>query len=217
MNRDHVRFCEENDRIEILDLGDEATIGGLVGGLEAFRLAGSLRTSRCAGCGECCTQPIPVLAQDMRALSAAGLLRVSYPSRPDPSLYEEAVRTLMRDADLNTEDARGIYEYNNSTPIILERRSDGSCVFLESGYCSIYERRPLACRIYLCCMGSRLEILEEQIVSSGTWHAYAEIGWLDGVALAPNPFNKVTDYLDVRIADFDAPSVDSMEKLFFYF
>jgi hypothetical protein len=66
-------------------------------------------------------------------------------------------------------------------------------------------------------MGERLEILQEQIVSCGTWHAYASLGWIDAGLLAPNPFGSAGDHSEVLLAEFSERCVDSMEKLFFYF
>ncbi len=217
MSTPQVEFVEVDGRIDLVGHTPQATIGDLVRDLEAFRLQGSLRTAACAGCGECCSQPIPVFAEDMRSLTAAGICRVRFPSRPDPAAWHGDVETLMRDTGMELNEARSIYEYNTGEPIILDRNPDSTCVFLQKGYCSIYEQRPLTCRIYLCCMGERLEVLQEQIVSRGTWHAYADQGWVDGALCAPNPFAHSQTYLDILLEEFAPPSVDSMEKLFFYF
>lgn len=34
--------------------------------------------------------------------------------------------------------------------LVLDTREDGSCVYLEDGRCSIYSRRPWACRVFDC-------------------------------------------------------------------
>lgn len=41
---------------------------------------------------------------------------------------------------------------------ILARRGDGACVYLVEERCSIYARRPSACRDYDCCQDTRTHV-----------------------------------------------------------
>lgn len=42
---------------------------------------------------------------------------------------------------------------------ILARRADGACVYLSDERCSIYARRPSACRDYDCCQDGRTNVV----------------------------------------------------------
>lgn len=39
---------------------------------------------------------------------------------------------------------------------LIERRADGSCVFLQEGRCSVYEKRPRVCRGFPTELGPRV-------------------------------------------------------------
>lgn len=47
---------------------------------------------------------------------------------------------------------------------VLPQRPDGSCVHLIDDRCSIYERRPLACRIFDCRMAALLQVMSSDPV-----------------------------------------------------
>ena len=271
-----VTFAEVDDRIEIEGWELDATVRDLVEGIEAFRLAGTLRTARCAGCGECCYQRIPVFAEDLPLLARAveqrgpehatgaadhadpptsqdpagassptaghrarepqgaelshagrittesppevlaqevtsGLLGavLELPERPDAERYRKGIADLARQFDLSPRDARLIYEYNNSEPIILARGADGACVFLRDGWCTIYDYRTIIGRLYVCNMAERFAVLEEQIVVQGTWHAYARLGWIEPELLEGNPFFETESAWDIPLSSFQAPSPES--------
>ena len=42
---------------------------------------------------------------------------------------------------------------DNIPAIAIPRKQDGGCFYLESGKCTIYEKRPKACRIFDCRLG----------------------------------------------------------------
>jgi len=62
-------FITENNEIEIRRYDADTTLAGLAAELEAFRqTAPDLRTGKCKGCGECCSDNIPVLGLDLAIL-----------------------------------------------------------------------------------------------------------------------------------------------------
>lgn len=220
-----VRFSVLADRIELDSYTDEATLEDFVHGLEAFRRATSLKTSRCAGCGECCLQPIPVLGVDINSIaraletSPAEVVRdrlLLPESHPSPVERKKAIREISRHMKMPEDQAAIVYDFNNAERVILQRRGDGACCFLQNGLCTIYESRPLTCRIYLCAMGDKLSILHENIVQQGTNHLYRALGWIEEED-AVNPFVGAEGWGKVPLRACVPPDLESAESLFFYF
>ncbi|MGA2975063.1 MAG: YkgJ family cysteine cluster protein [Spirochaetia bacterium] len=225
MATNDVRFSVLADRIELDSYTDEATLEDFVRGLEAFRISTSLKTSRCAGCGECCLQPIPVLGVDIDAIAQAletspaevvrdHLLLPEFHASPDER--KKAIREISRSMKMPEGQAAIVYDFNNAERVILQRRGDGACCFLTNGLCTIYESRPLSCRIYLCAMGDKLSILHENIVQLGTNHLYRALGWIEEEE-AVNPFVGSEGWGRVPLRACEPPDLDSAESLFFYF
>ena len=227
-----VRLVVAEGRIELEGYAPGATVRDLVEEVERFRLERKeLITARCAGCGECCNQRIPVFTEDMERLcsSRAGLDHgperrifldgaVDLPQPPDMVARAAGIRDMIRDMQMSTEEATSIYEFNQSEPIALRHGEDGMCVFLRDGSCTIYPYRTLTCRLYVCNMGERLSVLQERIVTEGTWHAYEALGWTGGTDLSHNAFRGAGSHWDLELSAFE-PDGDRSdpEKLFFYF
>lgn len=208
---DGVRLVVLSDRIELERCSDEATLQDLVRGIEQVRLLSRLKVSRCAGCGGCCRQPIPVFGVDLANLAAAldapdersVLERLAVPDlRPSGLERRAAIRKLSRDTGLPLEQAERLYEFNNGEQVSLRRADDGSCEFLRDGMCTIYERRPLVCRLYLCQMGDRLSVLHENITRQGVWHLYERAGWLCRDDIPRNPFVQAGRWEEARLSAF---------------
>jgi Fe-S-cluster containining protein len=221
-----LRFSSSSGKVELDFYSDDATLLDLVRGVEDARRRTDLKVSRCAGCGECCSQPIPVIGMDIPHLAtgiSAGLddvlsRHLVWPEwRPDGFERRKAIRELARDLAMSDDQAACAYDFNNGEPAILPRAADGTCRFLEKGLCTIYEHRPLACRIYLCAMGDRLSVLQESIVHHGTWHLYALAGWIEMNDIASNPFVHAATWEGVPVSAFAPTDPGNPEDLFFYF
>ena len=62
-------FITENNEIELVEYDAGATLTDLAAELESFReTAPDLKTGKCRGCGECCSDNIPVLGLDFAVL-----------------------------------------------------------------------------------------------------------------------------------------------------
>ena len=221
-----LHFSSSAGRVELESYSEVATLADLVRGVETARLQTSLAVSQCAGCGKCCYEPIPVIGTDIPQL-AAGMgvqetevldRHLVWPeSRPSGEERHEAIRELARGMSMSDEQAAYAYDFNNGEPVILPRAADGACRFLDVGLCTIYEHRPLACRIYLCAMGDQLSMLQEGIVHHGTWHLYSRAGWIAEAHIAANPFLKALSWETVPIASFAPLDPGDPEDLFFFF
>lgn len=78
-------------------------------------------SSQCQkGCSYCCYHPISLSQEESKYISSL-----------KPEVHQERLKK-QRD------------HFKNSTPISYE---DRACVYLEGGHCSVYERRPLICRL----------------------------------------------------------------------
>lgn len=203
----------------------EVSLAAFARVLDDFRLRRELRTKRCRDCGECCNQPIPVLGCDIEELSSAAGINVGglaaelleTPGIPSIDARRKAVGDLMRQNDLPELEATLLYEYNHADPVILKRRSDGTCIFLRGTLCSIYPSRPFMCRLYLCNMGERLSVLYEKIIGQGIWHLYSRLGWIEESELGHNPFVRRRSVDGVRLGDFDVDLEAARDRLFFFF
>jgi Fe-S-cluster containining protein len=226
-----VALAVDQGHIELERYAPDATVRDLVEEVERFRLERTeLVTSRCAGCGECCNQRIPVFAEDIERLcsSRAGLTgearqaflseAIELPQRPDMAARAAGIKDMVRDMGMTQEEATSIYEFNQAEPIVLRHGADGMCGFLRAGMCTIYPYRTLTCRLYVCNMAERLSILQERMVTEGTWHAYEALGWTAGADLSHNAFRAAASSWELPLSAFE-PEGDrgDPEKLFFYF
>ena len=209
-----VEVAVQAGRIELVGYGEEASLAELADAIERIRVAPGLITASCRGCGGCCAEEIPVLGLDLQGRIDKDSLTL--PKPPDPAERREAVEQLAGEHRLSLEEATLLYDHNNAEPITL-RRCCGRCVNLAGGLCTIYERRPYICRLYVCNMGERLEGVYQGIVALGTWHAYQVLGWIGEEDLAGNPFITAGGYRDVRVAAFEGSLGRALESLFFYF
>lgn len=226
-----VLLAVREDRIELERYEPGATVRDLVNEVERIRLdEKTLVTSRCEGCGECCAQRIPVFAEDMdrlcslRADLESDADRWSFlgtalelPQRPDMAARAAGIREMVRDMGMSADEATSVYEFNQAEPITLRHAEDGRCAFLRSGMCTIYAHRTLTCRLYVCNMGQRLSVLQEQIVTEGTWHAYEALGWTQGEDLSHNAFHGAASHWDLKLSLFERADPGDPGKLFFYF
>jgi Fe-S-cluster containining protein len=229
-----LEFIAENEEIELKYYDQDATLSELSASLEAFRLSCGLKTSECRGCGECCSDNIPVLGLDIPTLleglhidfSQAIQSILVLPERPDLDFRRKAIKEMAQSASISTLEAALLFEYNNAEPIILARR-DGlspqcddnpqACCFLQDNLCSRYTVRPYSCGLYLCNMGERLSYIQEMIVRQGTWHAYFKLGWIEEEEIVHNPFLKADSYDKLLVSDFEFKLESTLEQLFFYF
>jgi Fe-S-cluster containining protein len=209
-----VELAVQGERIELLGYGKGATLSGLAEAVEAIRVTPGLITASCRGCGGCCAEAIPVLGLDLGG--GRGAYSLALPGPPDRAERRHAVEQLAAEHELSREQAALLYDHNNAEPITLSR-SCGRCDNLSVGLCTIYGRRPYACRLYVCNMGERLEGVYEGIVALGTWHAYHVLGWIDEGDIAGNPFLGAGGYHEVPVEAFEANLRSALESLFFYF
>ena len=90
-------YVTENNEIELLRYDADATLADLAAELESFREAAEdLKTGKCKGCGECCSDNIPVLGLDFEVLGIEPAALSLNPTaqgidpeaaRPDPAVY----------------------------------------------------------------------------------------------------------------------------------
>lgn len=220
-----IEFIAENEEIELKAYDPETTLAELVEALEAFRLTCSFKTIDCKGCGDCCSDNIPVLGLDLQLLQDG--LSISFeqasdsiltlPEKPNIASRRKAIKEMSQSASITILEATLQYEYNNAEPLILAKKGSGKCCFLENSLCSKYMIRPYSCGLYLCNMGERLSFIEEMIIRQGTWHAYYKLGWIGEQDISHNPFLKAASYEKLLLADFDFNLESALEQLFFYF
>lgn len=222
-----IRLELEDDKIELKEYSDDASLQELTKEVEHIRLTNNLKTRYCKGCGECCNQPIPVMGLDIinfqkRNLSSLDEVCDKYlvfPKKPDLDSRHNGIKEFMDTCKLSKDEASLLYEYNQCEPVILPRKKDGTCTFLnnKTGLCTIYEYRTYTCGLYICTMGDELSMIQEMIVRQGTWHAYSLLGWIDKDEISHNPFLDADTYDKVYIKDFKFDSQGAIEQLFFYF
>jgi len=225
-NADLVKFfIKDNDEIELEYYSEDATLAELNETLESLRLECGLKTSQCKGCGECCSDNIPVLGADLKALldglgmsfeQAAEEILI-LPEKPDIASRKKAIKEMSKAAGISRLESALLYEYNNAEPIILAKQDSGECCFLSNKLCSKYLIRPFSCGLYLCNMGEKLSYLQEMIIRQGTWHAYYKMGWIEKEEILHNPFLKTEDYNKLLVSDFDFNLRNTLEQLFFYY
>ncbi|HOJ12625.1 MAG TPA: YkgJ family cysteine cluster protein [Clostridiales bacterium] len=216
-----------DDKIELVEYSDDASLQELSDEVNSFRLKNALKTRDCKGCGECCNQPIPVFGLDLINIQKKTGLELNdvlsryvvLPERPDLDERCRGIEDFMRTCGLDETEAAIMYEYNQCEPLILPRKKDGTCEFLDkkTGLCTIFNYRPFTGGLYLCNMGDELSIIQEMVVRHGTWHAYSILGWISEKEIGYNPFLKVDSYDKIYIKDFNFNPEEALGKLFFYF
>ena len=141
------------------------------------------------------------------------------PQKPDLEKRRKGIKDFMMNFGLDEVKAAIMYEYNQCEPLILPRREDGTCVFLDinTKLCGIFAYRPFTGGLYLCNMGDELSAIQEMVVRFGTWHAYSMLGWISEEEISYNPFLKEDSYDKMYIKDFYFNPEEALEKLFFYF
>lgn len=215
------------NKIELVDYSEDASLQELSNEINSFRLTNDLKTRDCKGCAECCNQPIPVLGLDLvkiqneTKLSFDDVIKkyIILPNKPDLEEREKGIEDFNKTFGLDEINAAIMYEYNQCEPLILPRRDDGTCEFLDvkTGLCEIFEYRPFTGGLYLCNMGDELSMIQEMVVRYGTWHAYSMLGWVLEKDISYNPFLNVDSYDNMYIKDFYFNPEEALEKLFFYF
>lgn len=223
-----IEFAIEDNEIELKHYDPDTTLTDLVKGLEAYRTseaAADLKTSGCKGCGECCSDNIPVLGLDIpRLMDGLGIgfdeaanSIFMLPEKPDMAFRRKAIKEMARSASISEFEATLLFEYNNAEPVIMAKNADMQCCFLSSGLCSKYSIRPYSCGLYLCNMGPRLSYIQEMIIRQGTWHAYFRLGWISEADITHNPFLTADSYDGLLVSDFEFRLENTLEQLFFYF
>jgi Fe-S-cluster containining protein len=219
-----VSLAVVESRIELLDYSPSTTLVELAEQLNAFRSQPGLMTSFCAMCSRCCYDTIPLFGYDVASLQRLAAERgerfedyVVLPERVSTAARRRGIRELERDNGMSRAEATLIYEANAASPISLARNGLGGCRFLDGPLCSIYPRRPFACRLYLCNMGERLESLYDGIVTQGIWHSYHVMGWIEAEEIIHNPFLSAESFDEVMLEGFEADLGGVAEDLFFYF
>lgn len=220
-----IEFITENNAIELKYYDPDTSLRELSDELEAYRLTCGLKTAECKGCGECCSDNIPVLGLDLEPLlkgldigfKEASEKLLILPEKPNIASRRKAVAEMSASCGITPLEAAILYEYNNAEPIILGKQAGGECCFLRNNLCSQYSIRPYSCGLYLCTMGEKLSYLQEMVIRQGTWHAYYKLGWICREDISHNPFLKASSYDQLPVKDFDFDLKDSLEQLFFYF
>lgn len=220
-----VEFISENNEIELKQYDLKTTLPELVAALESYRQTCDLKTKNCKGCGECCSDDIPVLGLDLQKLQEGLSIPFSkaiqsilvLPEQPDLKFRQKAIKEMSESASITILEATLLYEYNNAEPIILAKQDSGECCFLQQNICSRYTFRPYSCGLYLCNMGERLSYIQEMIIRQGTWHTYSKLGWIPEASIPHNPFLKASSYETLLVADFEFELKNTLDQLFFYF
>ena len=95
---------------------------------------------QCKRCGECCRKSSPTLLLEDRKLVLRGVipLRYLYTLRKGEKAFDNLNQTLV---DLQEELIK-----------VKEKEDTRECIFFDplSSSCTIYEHRPLQCRVFLC-------------------------------------------------------------------
>lgn len=228
-----IKLITQKNKIELESFTDNATLTDLAEAIKSHCDQTDLITKNCYGCGGCCNQDIPVLGFDLNLLQQKlqqGLQQEwnfdlnSLPDKyfilPDKTAIKErnnSIKDLKNQFNYTNLQASLIYEFNQSEPIILSKKSDRECLFLEKKLCKIFSLRPFICSLYICNAANHLAAMLENIVRQGTWHAYYILGWIEKQEINHNPFLKYNQYKEVLLKDFDTDMTNMLSDLFFYF
>lgn len=103
----------------------------------------------CKRCGECCRRSSPTLHLEDRDIILKGIIpfRDLYTLRKGEKAYDNLNQTLV---NLQEELIK-----------VKEKRNSRECIFFDSlsSSCTIYEHRPLQCRVFLCSKPERSRAL----------------------------------------------------------
>ena len=221
-----IRLAVEDNTIEMLEYSESSSLSELRQCVEETREHEGLKTADCAGCGQCCFyENLPILGYDISPLAenlgvTVKQLFEKWVSKPEPPNIDErriAIRDLERQQKVSSQVAALLYEYNQAEPIRFAKSEAGSCVLLNDNLCTIYTIRPYTCALYVCNMGEKLSVLQEQIVRQGVWHSYFLMEWVPEQDISHNPFLRHNSYDDLLISEFDFDLESALESLFFYF
>lgn len=223
-----IEFTIEENDIELKYYDLDTTLTELAEALESYRIsteAAGLKTNGCKGCGECCSDNIPVLGFDIPRLldgldigfDEASKTVLTLPEKPDMAFRRKAIKEMARSASITELEATLLFEYNNAETVIMAKKANMQCCFLNNNLCSGYTIRPYSCGLYLCNMGQRLSYIQEMIIRQGTWHAYSRLGWISESDIPHNPFLAADSYEKLLLSSFEFQLENTLEQLFFYF
>lgn len=136
-----IEFITEDEEIELKFYDPNVTLSELAAALEAFRLTCGLKTSECKGCGECCSDDIPVLGLDISTILKG--MNISFeqaiqstlvlPEKPDVAFRRKAILEMAQSTSITPLEATLLFEYNNAEPIILSRKAEHPTQSVQDG------------------------------------------------------------------------------------
>jgi hypothetical protein len=192
ISSDKVRFWWDNELecydLEVLDLS--ATVSDYEINVSAPLAAPDARrkySEHCVGCSICCGGRLPLTVVDLYRLKFSGL--------------------GMALALNSWVDTYGLVQRNGeSIDIVLRLDQYETCTLWnrEDGICSVYEKRPLICRTYICApLSWRASELRGQIVNAGEDELVGILGLDNGSrgAERSQPFAGILDYGGVMLRD----------------
>jgi len=144
------RHLAEEVSVENLKAAIGAMYEAIDGLLEAFlqRAGSDGKPSECKkGCAFCCFQPVFALTHEMLYLK--DFIRQSFPPEKQTQFID-----LSREKSLLT----------LNKPLEEQQAVKKACPFLKDNSCSVYEARPMACRIYL---SSSVRSCEKELKGEG--------------------------------------------------
>ena len=155
----------------------QTSIGRFVASMSASAVRAKLTrlkqsAQNCGGCGRCCHDgDIPLTHFDLGGLAAARFADL-FARQPELALAEVRANFVISRATLPGE-VPGLVQADR----LLLRKKDGTtgegspCAFLDGrGLCSVYEGRPLLCRLYHCARTSpALETLYYSVYYNLEW------------------------------------------------
>jgi Fe-S-cluster containining protein len=115
---------------------------------DVSKLLGPLK---CGGCTACCRSGLAVVLMPPDDVNSYDSVMAPPPAGAVQSLPEEALFPIEALEKLPPE-ATAHYRKDGHRFLVLQlkRRENGDCVYLSESGCTIYERRPSACRAFDC-------------------------------------------------------------------
>ena len=136
-----IEFIAEDEEIELKYYDPDTTLSELALELEAFRLTCGLKTSECKGCGECCSDDIPVLGLDISTILEG--MNISFdqavqktlvlPEKPNVAFRRKAILEMTQTSSITPLEATLLFEYNNAEPIILASKAERTIQSIQDG------------------------------------------------------------------------------------